>query len=170
MACFASVEAQTWVREIEHLVVVDHYGKGIGGMYEEIVRYRDAVHGEYVYVLSDDDVLAVPEAVERLAEFVASNDRPDVVICNARYGHYPWLPLPGQIQRLAVDGPLHGAIGLPNTIVRGEVWREFCGSYGPVYDGDYVFLKTLWDARRRFTHWPFHFATGPCGGGQPERR
>ena len=169
VACLASVQAQTVVEQIEHLVIVDHCGKGIGGMYAAIPQYRAAVHGDYVYVLSDDDVLASTDAVERLVAYVREQDFPDVVICTARYGHYPWLPLPSQVARLATEGPLHGAIGLPNIITRGDVWRARCDQYGQAYDGDYTFLRHLWDARCRFEHWPFHFATGPCGGGQPER-
>ena len=44
-ACLASVGRQTVVDEIEQVVIPDHLGRGIGGMYGELPKYVDALHG-----------------------------------------------------------------------------------------------------------------------------
>ena len=64
-ACLASVSAQRGIEPgtIEQVVIADHVGVGIDGMYARVASYAEALHGIYVHFLSDDDVLAGPHVV-----------------------------------------------------------------------------------------------------------
>jgi hypothetical protein len=72
--CLASVASQTVVGEIEQIVIPDHVGVGIHGMYARVPQYASAVHGEYVMFLCDDDVLADATVVETVKTFAGRHE------------------------------------------------------------------------------------------------
>jgi hypothetical protein len=147
--CLASVTKQTFVSEIEQVVIPDHVGRGIAGMYAQVPSYVSAVHGEYVHFLADDDVLESADVVERLYEFVRENDNPPVVIVHVVKGG---LNLPLDYSGI----PVQGKIDLGCAVVRGDIWRDFAGrgSYGLRYEGDFDFVAALWNAKLPFTYFP----------------
>lgn len=139
-ACMASVRGQTAAGFIEHVIVADYVGLGVGGMFARLPAYVDAVHGDYVHLLADDDVLEVPDAVERLKAFVeAQVVPPSLVLANSRkaglsypLGRTPWPPVIGQID-------------LGCLVTRRDVWKDAVGrgAYGDRYEGDYDFASAL---------------------------
>jgi glycosyltransferase involved in cell wall biosynthesis len=136
--CFASVAEQTAVKDIEQIVIPDHVGIGVHGMYAQVPNYAEAVHGEYVCFLCDDDVLAGPTVVEQVKAFAEANGNPPLILVATQKGPHLWPagnPWP----------PNFGAIDLNCGIVRSDIWKRHAGSYGHTYEGDYTFLKALYD-------------------------
>lgn len=146
--CLASVGRQSLVDRIEQIVIPDHVGRGVAGMYAQVPQYVSAVHGEYVHFLADDDELVSSGVVKRLHGFIeAQDERPAVVIVRAEKGR-TMLPM------APYGAPAEGRIDLGCFVVRGDLWRDFAGrgAYGQRYEGDYDFGKALWDAGHPFNY------------------
>jgi hypothetical protein len=136
--CLASVAAQTVVRDIEQLVIPDHVGVGVDGMYARVPQYADAVHGEYVTFLCDDDELTHPAVVEAVQVFAAENNNPPLILVATQKGPHIWPagnPWPPQC----------GAIDLNCAIVRADVWKQHVHAYAANarYESDFDFLDAL---------------------------
>jgi hypothetical protein len=161
--CLESVRQQTLADQIEQIVIPDHVGHGIDGMFRSIPKYADAVHGKYVHVLQDDDVLADRDVVEAVRACAIAHDFPPVIIVRVEKGPLhlpidrPWPPVLGQID-------------LGCVITLADVWREFVGAYGQRYEGDYDYMKALADAGFSAVFCDVVFTRGQFGGGLAERK
>jgi hypothetical protein len=161
-SCLASVAAQTAVEDIQHIVIPDHVGVGVGGMYARVPFYANAVHGQYVHLLADDDVLAGPGVVAQVKERAEREGLPAVLIVSATKGHLT-LPLDDH------GPPVCGRIDLGCLIVRRDIWQRHVGDYAQCYEGDYWFAKALWDAGHRFVYArDITFLTGGVSRGAAE--
>lgn len=135
-ACLASVQAQTLVGQIQQLVIVDHVGNGIDGMFASLPAYAPAVQGQYVHLLCDDDVLAGPSVVADVRAFAGAYEYPPVILVSAQKGDSRWPagePWP----------PKLGRIDLGCLIVRADVWKAHVQDYGKRYEGDWDFAYAL---------------------------
>lgn len=164
-ACMASVAAQTAIADIEQLVIPDHVGLGIGGMYRQVQQYAGAVHGRYVHILADDDVLPLPTAVEQVIQFALEHNNPEVIIVQSRKGSstYPTCaPWP----------PVMGYIDLGCCITRSDVWRRHVQAYGHPgrYEGDFDFIDAVWAAGHKAVYLPLLFVDGGVSRGAVEQQ
>lgn len=136
--CLASVGSQTAVADIEQIVIPDHVGIGIGGMFARVADYAAAVHGRYVMFLCDDDVLAGPTVVEQARACAQDAGYPPLILVSTVKGGQQWpagTPWPPQL----------GQIDLNCAMVRSDIWRTYASAYGARYEGDYDFLARLCD-------------------------
>ena len=158
--CRASVAAQS-DPDYQHLVIEDTVGLGIGGMFAAIRQHTALIEGEYVYVLQDDDVLVDREFVRELKAFVWQHNRPPVVIVrNRKHGLQP---------RLWRQAPQLGSIDLGSYVVRADVFCRHADQFGARYEGDYDFIRFLWDRRYTFAWWDRLVAEAQqVGMGRPE--
>jgi len=154
----ASVQAQTAVEAIEHLVLPDYVGRGIDGMFASMALYRDAVHGEYVHVLADDDVLAADDAVEALMAALGPRRPPLVLATVEKAG--------GLIQ--GTWPPTCGAIDLGNMLVQRAWWQAHCHRYGRRYEGDFDFAAALEQSGAWVEHHQVLLLRGAVSRGRPE--
>lgn len=161
--CLESVSAQTAVEDIEHIIIADHVGVGVHGMYERLPQYVSAVHGDYVHLLADDDVLAEYDVVEQVRDFAREKNYPEMIQVRVVKGFVefplePWGP------------PVLQRIDLGCIITRGDIWRKFAaeGAYPPKYDADFYFMKALWDAGHRWQFCDVRFLWGDVLRGVPE--
>lgn len=136
-ANLASVQAQTAVTDIEQIVIPDHVGIGIGGMFKLVPHYADAVHGRYVAFLCDDDVLAGPTVVEQLKSVAEAEGYPPLIIVRTQKNGAVWPSGEAWPPRM-------GAIDLNCLIVRSDIWRNHVHCYGNCYEGDYLFADALY--------------------------
>lgn len=158
-ACLESVRVQTV--PCEQVVIPDHVGVGIAGMFARVARYAGALHGEYVHFLADDDRLVAPDVVAGVQAFAREQHQPAVIVVRAikagillpRYPHGP---------------PVQSEIDLGCLITRRDVWTAHADDYGRSYEGDFFFAKTLWDAGHQFSYAPILFEVGPALHGAPE--
>lgn len=159
--CLASVAAQTIVADIEHLVIPDHIGRGIGGMYAQIPQYAEAVHGDYVHVLADDDVLAAPDVCARVRVFAEAHQYPPVLLVSVTKAGAQWPqgePWP----------PVCGQIDLGCLITRADVWKRHVTDYGQRYEGDWDFADALYRAGHRALCCDVMFLHGAVSRGAAE--
>lgn len=158
-ACLQSVAAQTAVADIEQIVIPDHVGLGVGGMFAQVPRYRDAVHGRYVHMLCDDDVLASPTVVAEVKAFAEAHGDPPVILVKAVKAGMWWPagdPWP----------PRCGAIDLGCIITRADVWKQH--DYGHRYEGDYDLMQSIADAGHQAAWCGVLFSIGGVNRGAPE--
>lgn len=162
--CMASVQAQTAVADIEHLIVPDYVGLGVGGMYKRVQDYAQAVHGRYVHILADDDVLPDSTVVEKLKAFVEANGKPEMVIVNSRKGDktYP---------DMAYWPPCQGHIDLGCLVTRQDVWKRHVQAYGHPgrYEGDFDFADAVWAAGHQAVYCDLLFVDGAVMRGAAEK-
>jgi hypothetical protein len=164
-ACMASVGAQTLIHEIEHLVLPDHIGIGIEGMYAKLPQYASAVHGEYVHLLADDDVLADEHVVGEVKAFAELHGYPPVIIVEVvKHMEQGALCLPLN----KFGPPVEGAIDLGCVITRNDVWKQHVGDYGKRYEGDADHLLAMWNAGHKFAYSDVYFLEGAVMRGRPE--
>lgn len=161
-ACLESVRTQTLVAEIEQIVIPDHVGLGIGGMFQQIQRYAAAVHGQYVHVLADDDVLASPQVVESVRAFAVAQGHPPVILVSACKGGATY---PSSAEAWP---PVCGAIDLGCIVTRADVWAAHVHQYGNRYEGDYDFMAAVAGAGHAAARWDGLFLVGGVSQGQPE--
>jgi hypothetical protein len=143
--CLASVGSQSAVDAIEQIVIPDHVGVGVDGMYGRVPCYATAVHGQYVHLLADDDVLAGPHVVAQLRERAERENFPPVLIVSAIKGHLT-LPLEDH------GPPICGRIDLGCLVVRRDIWQQHVSDYGKCYEGDFFMADALWKAEHRFVY------------------
>ncbi len=159
--CLASVADQTLVREIEHIVIPDHVGVGIDGMYQRVPQYAHAVHGEYVHFLADDDVLASPNVVEVVKYAAQATNYPPMLLVKVNKGGQflpqgqPWPPVLGQID-------------LGCLITRADVWKAHANRYGLRYEGDFDFALAVADSGYDAVMVDLLFLVGAVSRGVPE--
>jgi len=138
--CIASVRGQTIASEIEQVIIADHVGIGVHGMFAAIPQYASALHGEYVHLLCDDDMLAGPSAVESVRAAARADGNPELLLVQASKGGL----------RLPIDPnpwpPVMGRIDLSCFIVRHDVWQRHAADYGHRYEGDFDFADALYRA------------------------
>jgi hypothetical protein len=160
--CMASVAEQTIVDKVEQIVIPDHVGLGVGGMYKRVSLYANAVHGRYVHILADDDVLVSPLVCEQVREFAVSNCEPEMVIVNSKKGDtYPkGAPWP----------PVIGRFDLGCMVVRNDVWRRHVQAYGHPgrYEGDFDFAIAVWAAGHKAEYLDLLFVEGAVSRGAKE--
>jgi len=136
--CLESVQVQTAVALVEQIVIVDHIGVGVAGMFAQVPQYTSAVHGRYVTFLCDDDVLASPDVVQQVRDFAEANNFPPLILVRTEKGGRtlpegaPWPPR-------------EGSIDLNCAIIRSDIWKRRANGYSARsrYEGDYDFLDAL---------------------------
>lgn len=151
--CRDSIHAQWLPRDgfVQPLYVEDAKigGSGVGGMFAQIPMNADAVEGDYVTILGDDDVLADEAVVGRLYAIAEAASFPDVIIVSTEKAEHGRLPYDH------AGPPICGRIDLGCVVTRRDVWLQHVHDYGDIYEGDFKHLDAMWQAGRHF-----HYATG----------
>lgn len=138
-----SVEQQTV--EVEHIVVVDDEGIGVDGMFAAIPQHAHHVTGEYVMVLSDDNILTYSGFAADLRAEAEAAGLPDVVVFKG--------DIDGCVQPLVWRAePEVTRIDLSCFAVHRDVWQAHAADWGHRYEGDFDFIHRLWECGYRF-HW-----------------
>ena len=141
--CIESVKNQTHPNLIQHLIIPDEIGLGIDGMYSDIINHVDEVNGEYVLVLSDDDLLCNLDFARKLYDYIENNDYPEVVIIKAiKSGRV--LPTIWNAK------PQLGHIDLSCFVVRSDIWKANADKWGKRYEGDFDFINSLYEQGYQF--------------------
>ncbi len=158
--CLASVSVQTAVQSIEQIVITDHVGIGIDGMYSRIPQYVNAVHGDYVHVFADDDELATPDVVAEVMDCATAHGNPEIILVGVQKG--------GLLLFQPSWPPIEGSIDLGSMIVRADVWKAHAGDWGKRYEGDADFARALHAAGHQAVFCPVLFLRGGQMHGKAE--
>lgn len=141
--CKQSVLRQTLATLVQHLIIPDEVGVGIGGMFAAIQEHTAEIKGDYVYVLQDDDYLAGGDVVEQLFYWMGQGEPEVIMVKNIKGGYI--FPLHWR------DEPRYRQVDLGNFIVRRDVFTENVGQFTPDYGGDYHFIHHLWEEKYKFS-------------------
>ena len=158
--CVQSVACQS-DPDVEHVIVHDALGRGIGWSQENLRNVP--IGGEWVYVLDDDDYLIDDRFIENLKVLVAERN-PEVVFVKM---DMLWSILPPK----TANGPLLGQIAVSCFVVKRAVWLEHVNDFQPIYEGDYTFIRAVWDCEKRHRRaWLDRVVArvGQVSHGQPE--
>lgn len=132
--------AEQTCQDFEHYVVTDDVGRGWQWAQAQFEAHKDAVRGDFIMQLDDDNALAIPEAVN-LLKCLAEGSRPDIIAF-----HTDSLEL-GIIPHAVCwnKGPIKGHMSGQDVAVRREVWQRHIHAHSTGrYDSDYDFLAELW--------------------------
>lgn len=139
LRCLESIAGQT-DSDYENVLIVDTQGVGVERANALFYEYRDRVHGEYVHLLDDDDVLIDQELVSRLKCIAQTHNWPDVIMFRALHGGGKILPP----DSLWGERPKGGQIGGESYVVRRDIWKRHIKTFGEHgYPGDFYFISEL---------------------------
>ncbi len=161
-ACLRSVGQQTAVADIEQIVLPDHVGVGVGGMFASLPKYAAAVHGDYVHLLADDDELAAPNVVAAVRLFADLAKQPELILVRV-WKHGIFNP-----EARPAWPPEQGSIDLGCLITRADVWKAHVQDYGQRYEGDFDFAQALCAAGIQAEFCDVHFLSGAVNRGAAE--
>jgi hypothetical protein len=161
VACLQSVQQQTAVEAIQQIVLPDHLGVGVGGMFQKLPAYAPVVQGEYVHILCDDDVLAGPTVVADVQAYAKAQGNPPLIIVDAQKAEHTWPA--GQVWP-----PIMGNIDLGCGIVRADVWKRHVEAYGSIYEGDFLFFQALAAVGIKCSYLELLFSVGAVSRGAAE--
>lgn len=137
--CCESIRAQQDAA-LEHLLINDEVGRGVEWANAQLAAHKNRVHGDYVLILDDDDLLACSSAVTILRDVARSNDYPDLIVFRADHAELGVLP----DAEVWEKKPLHGHIGGIDFITRAATWKRYIGKFAQPEGGDFHFLEALW--------------------------
>jgi len=138
LRCLESIANQT-DDDYENVLIVDSKGIGVVAANGAFYSHRHRVHGEWVYMLDDDDFLLDVNFISEVKN-AARQHNPDVII--VKVDHFgKVLPEPEFWQR----PPVEGHIGGSGIVVKRDIWNKFIHVFGQAYIGDYFFIRKLFE-------------------------
>ena len=146
--CISSISASSGAEVVQHILVAEESPSSCG---QSLVNLRYAIpriRGEYVMLLDDDDFVADGSFFLRLSEHVHANHKPPVVIVKMDMGDDRVLP-----EQFGGE-PVCGHIACSCYIVRKDIFVKYIESFRNSYDGDFWFIKDVWDGGEQFTYLP----------------
>lgn len=158
--CRRSVISQTSF--VEHVIVPDEIGIGIAGVYADVPKHKHLVNGDYVMVLSDDNILLDDTFAEDLEIVARQSGFPAVIIFKGE--------ITGFIQPMVWEAePEISCIDLSCFAVRRLLWQHHATDWGHRYEGDFDFIHKLWEEGYRFHWWDrIGFRALQISNGAPE--
>ena len=136
--CSASIAGQSRPELLEHVILRDEVGLGVGEA--NTLYYTADAAGQYVWQLDDDDVMASEVGAAELYEelFTVIEGRPRPPYFFVKFDH-------GGVIRPKEDvwglrRPLLNEIGGSSIITRNDVWMRYRECWGLWYAGDYDFI------------------------------
>lgn len=131
------LESDDW----SHRVLLDMQRMGVAHANRELANLE--AHGEWVWVLDDDDVCCHPGLIGDL-RWMVDTLCPDAVIVRAQWAQREGLVLPPD--ELWGKRLIEGTIGAPCVITRRDIWNQYRGCWGARYAGDFDYINGLFDA------------------------
>lgn len=160
--CKASVNRQTRLDLVQHILLIDEQRRGIEWTYDHMDRVLPMLAGRYVLLLDDDDYLIDDDLTNQLVGL--ADQRPAVIMVKMDMGDGRVLPGSTWGSR-----PELGDVPCSAFIVRRDVFERHIHDFGADYGGDANFIKKVWDAGHTFV-WLDRVASkiGRVSRGQPE--
>jgi len=134
--CIESVQCQT-NPNFEQIIIRDDGGHGLHWANKQIFEQSWKCHGQYVYILDDDDFLLCDNFIAELDTILNNLETPpDIIFCKG------WITnnlFPKEWKKY----PDRGAVGSPNFIVKREIFLEHAPKWDESRAADYQFLKSI---------------------------
>jgi hypothetical protein len=137
MANIRSLTAQS-DSDWEQTFIVDTAERGIGQSYDALAT--QPVHGEYIWILDDDDLCIYPNLVSDLRRLAVQ--QPGVVM--VKMDHGSGLGVLPDTEHWGKP-PEQGYIGCSAFVVRRDVWDRNAAAFAHGhYASDFAFINTAW--------------------------
>jgi len=127
--------------DVEHMLIVDDEGRGTFWANCSFYRNHDKVHGDYVFIMDDDDYLAYDGFVGHLREIV-ERYQPAIIMVKAEAAG---RILPTDLVWKQERYPVVGQIGSGNFVVRADLWHKHIEAFCQPVAGDYTFICDVFD-------------------------
>jgi hypothetical protein len=120
----------------QQTIVMDDVGRGCAWANANLATVE--THGDYVWVLDDDDYCACPDLIERLRPYASAY----VILLRAEHALFGTLPHENNWRRR----PVLCDIGFSNFVVRGDIWNLYRTEFTKLamYAADFHFIDLLW--------------------------
>lgn len=122
----------------DHLLLIDHECKGVAvanGLFE---KEKALVHGDYVYLMDDDDWFICPTFPQDLLRFIEQKNYPDIIMVRfsivGRNLPQPWGDFAG-LRFCKVGGP--------NFCLKRDVWLKHIKHFSGPSGGDFRVVQSL---------------------------
>ena len=145
--CKASVQTLT-SDDYEQVIIRDEKGVGYHGTCRLIFNAKSAglLHGKYIWLLDDDDVLIDPNFVDNIRRLVKEKDNPPVII--VRMDAKGRVMPPDSLWKKA---PVRGQIGGSCYVVRADTWEAYWRYLlTSRHAGDFKMVQAMYEAGIRF--------------------
>jgi len=136
----ASLASQT-DKDWEQIFLVDEVGRGTYWANQSFYRNRHLVHGNYVFILDDDDCLVYDDFVSDLKEIAAASNAAAILVKAFAAGRTLPTDLVWEVEKY----PVVGNIGSGNFVVRLDYWQRHIRAFGQPTAGDYSFICDVFD-------------------------
>jgi len=148
----------------EQVFIDDPVGLGVYEANCMLLKRKDRVNGQYVYIYDDDNIVTCPTLITDLKEIVAQHDS-DVIIVKMVWMGGTILPR----DQFWGKFPQQGEIDSLNFVVRGEVWKKHIGAFAQPRCGDYHFIREIFNCNYNvYWHDCVVAAVLRVGNGQPD--
>ena len=157
-----SVRLQT-LQDYEQIFLVDKEGQGINAADARMAAEAPTlIHGDYVYILDDDDLLIDNQFIDHIHDIAQAHD-PDIIMVKSDNGYLGILPSAATWKR----EPQPGRVSVLNYVVRSEIWKRRAAAFAthPTDAGDAMFIVELFKHDYK-VHWldAIVAMTGPVSG------
>lgn len=125
--------------DYEQIIIRDEVGVGVAAANVRLRGTAGCVRGEYVLVIDDDDIVVDPGLIADLKRLAVT--RPGVIM--VRWDHGPRGVLPAEEWFEHGGVPPKAGVGGGAPIVRADVYRALCHTWGNAYDGDHDFVSSV---------------------------
>lgn len=151
--CLESISKQT-DGDYENVIIVDTVGiRSMPGEWhkqgEHLHKYANRIHGEYVYMLDDDDYLVNFDFVKEL-KIICMERKPDVVLVKMSR---PWLHQVLPDDSVWEKKPIMDHIGTPCFIVKRELWMDYVSNYFKGDAADFFFIDAIFKTNPKIYWW-----------------
>lgn len=122
----------------EHVFLMDWECKGVAlanGLFE---KNKNSIHGDYIYMMDDDDWFTLPKFPQDLLQFIEQQHYPDIIMMRFVIAGKD-LPVPwGNFSEL-----ICGTVGTPNFCLKRDVWLKHIKHFSGPRGGDFRLVKSL---------------------------
>lgn len=141
-----TVAAQSDQR-LEH-IFIRSAGQSVVEANQSFHRVFSLIHGQYVFILDDDDYLFDPDFVSQARQLAQAEACDVIMVKERRLPMGEHLPKGDILPSAAhwLKPPILGQVSASNYIVKRDLWLEHIEVFGQHgYGGDYYFIKKLFD-------------------------
>jgi len=162
--CRKSVLAQK-DPDFDHIIIKDMVGVGFARTNGYFYEHRDLVHGQYVFMLDDDNILITDDFVSDMKKIARENDNPGLIFVKMWINdcYYP-TNVDWKASKLTINH-----IDTACVVVRHDLWNAHIKNFLQRKAGDFFFIESVYNSKPTvFWQDKFYTRTMKVSHGKPE--
>jgi glycosyltransferase involved in cell wall biosynthesis len=125
-------------------MIEDKLGAGIWWANQQIWHAAEFIHGDYVFILDDDDFLISDSFIAEFKDLIENSSSTLDVIIVKGFIDTRLMPLRWELP------PMRGGIGAPNFIVSKKVFYKHAKAWNVERAGDAHFIESVWSYQTEY--------------------